>query len=413
MVKYWRQNSINIVLYLDDGFGMCNSLHEFQNHSSFVKHSFLINEEKSIFRPSKSLEWLGIVWNSDSFSLSIPDRRVIDLLQSIDQIITCFPKFTARQLAQVTGKIISLSPVLGHLTRLMTRYCYICIESRVSWDKLFTLAYPDQVLTELKFWRQNVEKLNCKRLKSYSPSSVIVYSDASNVAGAAYTVELENKVCHKMWNEIEKKQSSTWREMRAIEQALLSFKDVFQGKNLKWYTDNQNCVRIIQSGSMKEPLQILAFSICNQNGISLETQWIPRAENSKADYFSKMIDHEDWGVSDELFYFIDSLWGHHTIDRFASPLNNKTSRFNSLFWCPNSEAVDAFTQNWSKENNWLVPPIFLVVRAIKHLVFHKAVGTLIVPRWDSSHFWPCIFYADLKYEDYVKDVLDFSVWENL
>ena len=47
---------------------------------------------------------------------------------------------------------------------------------------------------------------------------------------------------------------------------------------------------------MKEPLQILAFSIfsiCNQNGISLETQWIPRDENSKAHCFSKMIDHED------------------------------------------------------------------------------------------------------------------------
>lgn len=129
-------------------------------------------------------------------------------------------------------------------------------------------------MTELKFWRQNVEKLNCKPLKSYSLSSVIMYSDVSNVAGAAYTVELENKVCHKMWNEIEKKQSPTWREMRAIEQALLSFKDVFQGKNLKWYTDNQICVRIIQSESMKEPLQISAFSIfsiCNENGISFET----------------------------------------------------------------------------------------------------------------------------------------------
>lgn len=112
----------------------------------------------------------------------------------------------------------------------MTIYCYICIESRVSWDKLFTLAYPDQVLTELKFWRHNVEKLNCKPLKFCRPSSIIVYSDASNVASAACTVELSNKVCHKMWNEIEKKQSSTWREMRSIEQALLSFKDVFMVK---------------------------------------------------------------------------------------------------------------------------------------------------------------------------------------
>ena len=159
------------------------------------------------------------------------------------------------------------------------------------------------------------------------------------------------------------------------------FQRCFHAKNLKWYTDNQNCVRIIQSGSMKEPLQILAFSIfsiCNQNGISLETQWIPRDENSKAHYFSKMIDHEVWGVSDEYFDFIDSWWVRHTIDRFTSQLNNKTSRFNFLF-C-----------------------------AIKHLVFHKAVGTLIVRKWVSSHLWPYIFCADLKYKDYVKDVSSFQ-----
>jgi hypothetical protein len=42
-------------------------------------------------------------------------------------------------------------------------------------------------------------------------------------------------------NSVEKVQSSTWREMKAIELALSSFKDQFQGKTIKWFTDNQNC----------------------------------------------------------------------------------------------------------------------------------------------------------------------------
>ena len=72
MVKYWIQNSINIVLYLYDGLGMCNSLHEFQNHSSFAKDSlieagFSINEEKSIDglkiqRPGKAWHCLELRW---------------------------------------------------------------------------------------------------------------------------------------------------------------------------------------------------------------------------------------------------------------------------------------------------------------------------------------------------------------
>ena len=48
----------------------------------------------------------------------------------------------------------------------------------------------------------------------------------------------------------------------------------------------------------------------------------------------------------EFFEFMNSMWGPFTVDRFASHLNSKLSRFNSLFWNPNSEAVDAFSQNW-------------------------------------------------------------------
>ena len=60
------------------------------------------------------------------------------------------------------------------------------------------------------------------------------------------------------------------------------------------------------------------------------------------------------------FHFVDQIWGSHTIDRFASVSNTELSRFNSLFWYSESEAVDPFTQNWRFENIWLVPPFTLV-----------------------------------------------------
>ncbi|XP_071126919.1 uncharacterized protein [Mytilus edulis] len=416
MVKYWRQNSIDIVLYLDDGFGMASDYELCRKDSDFVKKSleeagFVVNVEKSVFEPTQKLEWLGITWDSVQFCISIPERRLNDLLQSIDEILDRFLFFSARQLAQVTGKIISLSPVLGNLTRLMTRYCYLCIVERLSWDKLLQIVYPAEILNELKFWKSNVVTLNKKKLAMYSPSSIVIFSDASNVACGAYTVELENKIFHKMWNELERCKSSTWREMRAIEQALLSFSTLFMGKSLKWFTDNQNCVRIVQAGSIKEDLQNLAYSIfciCKEHNILIELQWIPRTLNSKADYISKMSDHEDWQISNEFFEFLESLWGPFTVDRFASVMNNKTKRFNSLFWNPNAEAVDAFTQNWNGENNWLVPPIYSVIRTIKHLIYCKAKGSLIVPRWVSSPFWSYIFNKNLTYKAYVKDVLEFK-----
>jgi hypothetical protein len=50
------------------------------------------------------------------------------LIESVSLILSEFPLITARNLAQVTGKIISMSPVIGNISRLMTRYCYMIMK---------------------------------------------------------------------------------------------------------------------------------------------------------------------------------------------------------------------------------------------------------------------------------------------
>ena len=89
--------------------------------------------------------------------------------------------------------------------------------------------------------------------------------------------------------------------------------------------------------------------------------------------------------------FMDAMFGPHTIDRFANHENRKTERFNSAVWNPGCEQVDAFSMNWKGENNWLVPPIYLVPEVLRHIVFCKASGTLIVPHWKSAPYWPLLF----------------------
>ena len=89
-----------------------------------------------------------------------------------------------------------------------------------------------------------------------------------------------------------------------------------------------------------------------------------------------------------LTYFIDH--GAFAIDRFASNCNTQLHRFNSRFWCPEVEAIDAFTPNWSNGTNWLCPPIFLIIFVIRHMSVCKAKGTLVVPRWPSAIFWSAI-----------------------
>ena len=116
-------------------------------------------------------------------------------------------------------------------------------------------------------------------------------------------------------------------------------------------------------------------------------EWIPRSRNEQADFLSHIYDSDDWGLSQHIFTIIDQIWGPHSIDRFANHLNNKLQRFNSRFWNPGSEDIDAFVLDWSGENNYVCPPISLIPRVILHMRNCKAVGTLIVPHWPSAPYW--------------------------
>ena len=191
----------------------------------------------------------------------------------------------------------------------------------------------------------------------------------------------------------ESEKSSTWRELAAIKFSIEAFRTRLSKQRVRWHTDSQNAVRIIQVGSMVRELQDLALSVfifTAQRQIQLDLIWLPRRQNAQADFFSKVIDFDDYSVHDDVFRQLDQLWGPHSIDRFASSYNAKLSRFNSGFLQPGTEAVDAFTQDWSSENNWLVPPISLIGKLLSYMHESKAVGTLIVPMWKSSYFWPLL-----------------------
>jgi hypothetical protein len=142
-------------------------------------------------------------------------------------------------------------------------------------------------------------------------------------------------------------------------------------------------------------------------------QWVPRKENSVADAISKVFDWDDWGVSEDFFNFLDSLWGPHTVDRFANHYNKRSPRFNSKFWVPGTENVDAFSVSWAEENNWLVPPVNLVPRVINYLVSCGAVGTLIVPNWPSAAFWPLLFGNTSIKQSMILEVLEFKAGQDI
>ncbi|XP_072028268.1 uncharacterized protein [Amphiura filiformis] len=313
-----------IVVFLDDGWCVSQSEAVCAAQAEKVKSDLLLagfvpNVEKSKWSPSQLIEWLGMQWDGCSGSLAITNKRISDIHSSIDAFIYALPSISARMLASLTGKIISIKPVVGNIALLKTRFMHTAILSRNHWDAKLDMRKFQLAIEEVFFWKNNVDRLNIRTLPVLSIPQVfwvLVFTDASSTGFGAIIASDGNsstKSCVHSWNEGEKLKSSTWRELKAVHTALLSFAPVIKGKMVKLHTDNQGVVAISAKGSMNLELQNIAvdiFNVCKMFSISLEVQWIPRTENQEADSLSRLIDFDDWGVSRPFFDFMNSLWGH-------------------------------------------------------------------------------------------------------
>ena len=92
-----------------------------------------------------------------------------------------------------------------------------------------------------------------------------------------------------------------------------------------------------------------------------------------------------------MFDTLESLWGPFTVDCFATYYNKKVEKYYSRFWNPDTSGVDAFFQSWENDNCLLVPPVDLVSKTLKYMEKELAFGTLVVPDWPSSVFWPLLW----------------------
>ena len=336
LVGYWRGQGLRVVLYLDDGIVAIEGLDKAIEASKKVKvdlasAGLIANEQKSQWEPEQRLIWLGFEINLHESQLFIPQTKLTDTCELLKSL--CHKRvIPARLLASMIGKIVSMSLALGPITRLMTRGMYAVLNTRVSWCQ--QLALSAEAKSEMMFWQNKMNLFNGQDLWP-KPSAVrVVYSDASNTGYGGYTVEHGGQIANGQWSKEEAAQSSTWRELRAVRMVLESFESKLQNERVRWFTDNQNVVRIVLNGSKKPALQQEALAIFDTSvkaRIHVEPEWIPREENQIADNISRMVDHDDWMLNPLVFGELNALWGPHTVDRFADGYNSQIPCFNSRY----------------------------------------------------------------------------------
>ena len=143
---------------------------------------------------------------------------------------------------------------------------------------------------------------------------------------------------------------------------------------------------------MKLHLQKIAIDIFQfyiNNNISIDIQWIPREQNVRADFISRLIDLDDWQITEEFFTQLDDLWEPHTVDCFANYCNRKLTWYCLPYWNPETSGVNFFVQALDNENRLAVPPVSIIARSLHYFRYQQAKVTLVT-HWPSANYWPLV-----------------------
>eukprot|EP00873_Tetraselmis_striata_P002200 jgi/Tetstr1/422464/TSEL_013302.t1 len=96
---------------------------------------------------------------------------------------------------------------------------------------------------------------------------------------------------------------------------------------------------------------------------------------------------DDWQLDPLMFAELESRFGPHSIDRFASALNTLLPRYNAAWLDPTCEAVDSLhlpDADWRRENNWCNASWTLRHDLVQKLRQSGAAATVIAPRWEGK-----------------------------
>ena len=111
---------------------------------------------------------------------------------------------------------------------------------------------------------------------------------------------------------------------------------------------------------------------------------IPRDRNKEAERLIKQVDYVDWFTKKDLV--------------------NIFSVFNI---CPNSEVVDAFSNDCLNEINLLDSHVYLISKTIKYFMSlkHSVKVILVCQYWPSSTSWPLLFKSEGEFHNFINNVV--------
>lgn len=388
-VGYLRENNLRIISYVDD-FLLPANVVDISSHKEFAlselkKFGFILNEPKSQLTPTVKKKFIGFFVETDAaantIKISIPKDRIIKVKKDIKRALKS-GLVTARFLACIAGQLISMTKAIIP-TKLLLRNVFRLLASKQSWkDKLIL---TNSVQKDLSWWLEALNHWNGRAYSSLPPTWVTMETDASREGWGGRLVGGHQKA-QGFWNSNMRLKHSNEREMTAVFMTLKTFLKEIKNKSVLILSDNIATVAYINmQGGPSPALTNIATNIWRivvENNIQIQARHLRGIKNKVADELSRLPSHYEWMLNPTIFQYLDSIWGPHTCDRFASHNTCQLIYYNSLYADPSTSGIDALAQmNWAEHNNFVNPPLHLLNKILNVIIQQKAEATVIAPQW--------------------------------
>ena len=395
VVKHLRSRGLRLLPYVDDFLVLSPSRSHALRARQLVdatlqRLGLRRNEAKSIWEPTQHINHLGLTIDTRRALFLVPPSRLHAIRSEARRLLgrarlhrRWLPK---RALARFCGLCLSTTLAVPP-ARLFTRALYTAISSRHLWN--IDVRLSQQALTDLRWWADFDSRWNGRAIW-IPPTTQTLHTDASGSTGWGGVLNRQVPA-HGFWRPQQRPHHITWKELVAVRLSLQSFLRQLAGRSVHLWSDNTAVVRIVTTGSsrsldlMQELRKLWQF--CAEHDIRLKADYVRTAINI-ADPWSRITDKTDWKLNPTHFARAAHRWGTPTVDRFATSNNAQVLRYNSLHADPQSEAQDAFTQDWSADHNWLNPPWDLLPEVVRKLQSEPAArATVVAPVWPSQQWY--------------------------
>ena len=307
--------AVRVWSFLNDFLILTRSRLQSEKHTQLAlslldKLAIKVNWEKSALRPQQRLEYLGVLWDFKDFTLTLPQSKVVSILQLCGSCLSR-SSLSRRELESLVGLLNFAAPYLP-LGRLYLLPLIVWMNSHTSAD-FRDLPVPLDVDfgVLLAPWTRRAFLSQSMTMRLPAPT-VDIMTDASLDGWSGLLLPHRKEGS---WGLESLGMSMNWMELKAIHLTILFFADHLRGRSVRVLSDNTTALACLRrQGSLaSEHLLDLSGQIlerCRSLRVCLAPVHIRGVLNVLADKGSRdTAISTEWSLDPRSFWWICDLWG--------------------------------------------------------------------------------------------------------